>query len=966
MKVFKFLLISLVLSMTTVAQVVVTVPQFSTENDSIKIIFDAAQGDQGLMGFTGSIYAHTGVITNNSASPSDWKHVIGQWGDNNVQPQLTNIGPDLYELNIGFPRQFYNVTNVNERILKLAFVFRNATGSITGRDVGGADIFADLFEPGIAVVLIEPQISLRFGDPRRTPVFAGQDDTVRVTVKAAGIGVQPGELSIVVNGSLVSQTSSDSLSYDFFAADHPLGFNTIQAIARETGGMADTTTLEIMVQPPPTDAPPPAGIQPGINYDANPTTVTLALFAPFKAFVYVIGDFNDWKVDPDFYMNRYSPSGDSTLWWMTIGVSPGTEYAFQYLVDGDLRIADPFTEKVLDPWNDSSIPGVTYPNLKAYPQGKTAEPASILQTAQASFTWQYSDSFQRPAKEELIIYELLTRDFIARHDYPTLLDTLDYLQNLGVNAIELMPFNEFEGNSSWGYNPSFYFAPDKYYGTETALKSFVDECHRRGMAVIMDMVLNHSFGQSPLVRMYWDAQNNRPSAENPWYNQVSPNPFFSFGFDFNHESPHTKAFVDRVNRHWLTEYRLDGYRFDFTKGFTNTPGDGSGFDQSRINILKRMADAIWREDSTAYVILEHFAHNSEEKNLANYGMLLWGNMNYNYNEATMGYHDNGKSDFSRGYYGARSWDVPHLVTYMESHDEERLMYKNLQFGNQSPDGGYNVKNFVTAINRNKMAAAFFLTYPGPKMIWQFGELGYDISIDNPCRVCEKPIRWEYLMDIDRNRLYRTYRALLTLRRENEVFRSPATQVLWDLAKSSGLKTISLRHPEMDVSIVGNFGVTTGVISGNFDHKGVWYDYFSGDSIEVFFPQQTVSLEPGEFHIFTDSLLPTPDVDLLTAIGDEASGAPPVHFELRQNYPNPFNPTTTIEFQIPVQTRVKITVFNLMGQQISVLADKNYAPGKHQLIWDARTDAGNPAASGFYFLQMKANGFVQFRRMLLVR
>ena len=79
---------------------------------------------------------------------------------------------------------------------------------------------------------------------------------------------------------------------------------------------------------------------------------------------------------------------------------------------------------------------------------------------------------KKVAKEKLFIYELLLRDFVARHDFQTLKDTLNYLQNLGVNAIELMPVNEFEGNESWGYNPAFYFAVDKYYGSKNAFKSF--------------------------------------------------------------------------------------------------------------------------------------------------------------------------------------------------------------------------------------------------------------------------------------------------------------------------------------------------------------------------------------------------------------------------------------------------------------------------------------------------------------
>ncbi len=972
MKVYNFLFFLILLSGAVHPQVVMTVPEFATENDSIKIIFDATQGDQGLMGYTGDVWAHTGVITNFSTSPGDWKHVIGNWGDNNVQPKLTRIATDRYELVLGFPRQFYSVTNPSEKIEKLAFVFRNNDGTITGRDVGGADIFADLFEPGLSVVVVSPVLNLQFGDPRRAPVFAGQNDTVHIAIKAAAVGVTVSSLSLSVNGVVAVQTAADSLSYDFPAANFPLGFNQLQAIATESGGAADTSSFEILVQSPPLDIPPPPDIQPGINYSDDDHSATLALFAPYKEFVYLIGDFSDWKVDPNFYMNRYAPDPDSTLWWITLnGLNPGQEYAFQYLVDGNLRIADPYTEKVLDPWNDPFIPAVTYPNLKPYPEGKTAEPVAVLQTAQAPFSWQYSDTFQRPAKEDLVIYELLVRDFIARHDYQTLTDTLDYLQNLGINAIELMPFNEFEGNSSWGYNSSFYYAPDKYYGTEEALKTFIDECHRRGIAVIMDIVLNHSFGQSPLVRLYWNSQLNRPAANNPWFNEVSPNPVFSFGFDFNHESPHTRAFVDRTNLYWLREYKIDGYRFDFTKGFTNTPGDGSGFDAARIAILQRMADVIWEYDSTAYVILEHFAPNSEEKILAEYrhGMMLWGNLNYNYNEATMGYHDfqggQIKSDFSWGYYGTRGWSVPNLITYMESHDEERLMYKNLQFGNQSPDGTYRVKDRVTALNRNKMAAAFFLTYPGPKMIWQFGELGYDISINNPCRVCEKPILWEYFRDVDRHRLYGTYQALLKLRRENLVFRSPETVVQLALGNPTGIKRITLSHPSMNVSIVGNFGVTSNVISGDFAHTGTWYDYFSGDSIQVLTTGQAVPLGPGEFHIFTDVRLEAPESDLLTAI-EPVETAPPLAFSLRQNYPNPFNPETTIAFSVPRTAKVRITVYNVLGQPLRTLANARFAAGQYRLIWDGTTDDGRAVASGVYLLRMSAEGFIATRRLLLVR
>ncbi len=176
------------------------------------------------------------------------------------------------------------------------------------------------------------------------------------------------------------------------------------------------------------------------------------------------------------------------VWWITLnGLTPGQESIFQYLVDGNIRIADPYSVKISD-GDDQYINSSTYPNLIQYPYGKTGYPATVIQTNQAPYQWQVPN-FQRPAKTDLVIYELLIRDFLSTHKYSTLDDTLNYLKSLGVNAIELMPVTEFEGNESWGYNLSFHFAADKYYGPAVDLKSFIDKAHEMGFAVIIDMVL---------------------------------------------------------------------------------------------------------------------------------------------------------------------------------------------------------------------------------------------------------------------------------------------------------------------------------------------------------------------------------------------------------------------------------------------------------------------------------------------
>ena len=948
-----------------IAQVVYTDPNYATETDSITVFFDATQGDMGLMDYQGDIWAHTGVITSNSTHSTDWRYVKTNWGENTSETQLISLGGNLWKLNIGFPHEYYGAPN-NEQILQLAFVFRNHDGSESGRDVGGADIFLDLFDMGINTIIVYPLINNLFGDSRRTPLFYQPVDTVHVMITGAAIGTEIDSIELLMNENIQLQTNNDTLSAHILLQDIPLGMHLITAVTHDTSGLRDSVEFSVMLHNEPTNIQRPSGTQDGINYsDANLNSATLSLFAPYKEFVYVIGDFNNWLVNENYYMHMDSGSADSVHYWLTLdNLSPGTEYAFQYIVDGEIRIADPYTDKILDKWNDNDISNITYPGLKPYPFGLTDHIVSILQTAQTPFDWGNSDSFFRPDKDQLIIYELLLRDFISQHDFQTLTDTLNYLEDLGINAIELMPFNEFEGNSSWGYNTSFYFAPDKYYGPKMMLKSFIDECHRRGIAVIMDMVLNHSYSQSPFVRLYNHGEWGAPTDENPWYNPESnfSNPDAQWGNDFNHESIHTKQLVDRINRYWIEEYHIDGFRFDFTKGFGNNPklsSDpwGSQYDADRIQLLQRMADQIWEIDTTIYIILEHFSENSEEIVLADYGMLLWGNSQYNYAEASMGYHSNGKSDFSWGYYGSRGWDNPHLVTFFESHDEERLMYKNLTWGNSS--GAYNIKNLNTAINRAKAIGSFFFTIPGPKMIWQFGELGYDISINDPCRLCEKPILWDYFDNMERKKLYKTFQALIHLRQQYPIFNSSDTEVDLYVGSSTGKKRIRLSFNEKKAVIIGNFNVVHQSIDPEFFHTGMWYDYFTGDSIDVTDINDPFNLNPGEFHILSNFYLDPPEENLLSTRTENVFL--PNTMEIKQNYPNPFNPSTFIEISGNENKHTCLQIFDINGKLIDTLMDESFVSGIQTLQWDASS-----FPSGIYIARISSGSIHKSIKMLLVK
>lgn len=831
--------------------IVSTTPIFPIENTPINITFNANVGNGALKNYSGNVYIHTAVITNLSSSDSDWRYTKTAWGANTAATLLNRIGTNVYSLTMADIRAYYGVP-AGETIRKMVMVFRSdgttplAPSYLTHKNSDGSDITIDVYENSLKVKLLQPTGKVN---------IINQGETLNACLAA----INHSQLALYVNTTLISQTSAAQLSQVVPLGAFGTGMHWVIASATN-GSMQVRDSVAIYIRGAVNVAPLPNGTKAGINY-IDPQTVTLVLHDPpgQKSYAFAIGDFNNWNATNNGYMNR---TPDGTHFWITLsGLSAGAEYAYQYLIDGTLRLADPYTEKVIDPWNDRYIASSTYPNLKPYPIGKTTGIVSTFQTVRSAYQWEVPN-FTRPLVQDLVIYELHIRDFVESGAIKDVTKKLDYLQTLGVNAIELMPINEFEGNDSWGYNPSFYFATDKAYGTVDDYKRFIDECHKRGMAVILDMVMNHSFSQSPFVQMYFDSQAGaygQVTSSNPWYNVNSPNPDWAWGFDFNHESIHTKNLLDRINAYWLTEFNVDGFRFDFTKGFTNTPGNGWAYDAARIGLLKRMTNQIWAAKPGAYVILEHLTDNSEEVELANYGMLLWGNMNHQYSQSSMGYST--ESDLSWGTHTARGYLFHNLISYMESHDEERIMYKNLQFGNNT-NPAYNVRNLQTALKQSEIAAAFYILTPGPKMIWQFGELGYDFGINHcpngtynaDCRTSKKPVPWSsnlnYFQVPERKALYDRYAELIRMKTNFPVFRTGNFNYHLD----GLLKRMHLSSTSLNITLVGNFGVTAQNITPYFQHTGTWYEHFSGEVLNVSSTTTPIFLQPGEYRLYSNSKL----------------------------------------------------------------------------------------------------------------
>lgn len=911
--------------LSTQAQVT-TNPTCFAAADAVTIIYDATQGTSGLVGAT-KVYMHAGVITD-SQNGTSWQHVVGNWGQDDGIGQMTKMAgeSDKWQITIT-PRTYFNVP-ASETIYRLGMVFRNADGTKEGKNDANGDIFVNLAQDAVNLQITSTN-----------PMLVNTNDVVSITATTCSNATY----TLYINNVLeTTALGTSQFSYNY-TVQQPAGTEIQVKLIADVAASSNTQTFSFAVRQPTVVQPRPAGITDGINYDTDPTKATLSLWAPFKTSVYVVGSFNNWSVSPAYQMKQ-----DGEHFWLEInGLTPGQEYAYQYLVDETIWIADPYADKILDP-DDQWIPESTYPNLMPYPAGAThanwyQNRAAILQTNQTEFAWQNAN-FKKPPQENLVIYQVLVRDFLGpdNMNYQALIDTLGYIQKLGVNAIQLLPIMEFGGNDSWGYNPTFMFAVDKAYGTKNDLKAFIDAAHGRGMAVILDMVMNHNDIPSPYAQMYFDFTNFKPTAQNPWFNTDAKHPFNVF-FDINHESSYTQAWLDTITTYWVNEYRFDGFRFDLSKGFTQQESGGdvskwSQKDDSRIALLKRMADKIWANNPKTYIILEHFADNTEETILADYGMMLWGNGNYDYNEITMGYADN--KSIAWTYFGERGWSKNNLVSYMESHDEERLMFKNLEYGNTN--GSYSVKDVNVALQRNRAAAAFFFTVPGPKHIWQFGEFGYDVSIDENGRTGRKPTKWEYLQEVNHKLLFDTYKELIALRTRYSVF----TQGDFTWQPQGAFKSIHIANADTSIAIIGNFDVTAGTINPQFQHTGTWYDFFRGKATEVTDVNATISLAPGEFRIYTDVPLHTPNVVLGLPKTSQSSSM--------GVYPNPAQHQLFVVFEGASFQNNRWVIVDIMGKQ---LLNGTFANAQDTTIDIAKLPMG------LYTLKIKKGGEVYVQKFI---
>jgi len=887
---------------------VTTSPATFEANQAVTIYFN--KSGTNLSTYSGTIYAHIGVTVNGTP----WQNVKGTWGNNSTQPALTFVSGTTYKLDITPDLYTYFGVSATSTITQICVVFRNAAGT--------AQTSPDIFIPVGAF-----QMTLTAPAANSTTIVSSGGSLSIAATNTGGTA----SYNLLANGTSIHTASGSSFSY----TDANITENRYYQLQGTLGTVTQTKSFSVVVNPGIISATLPAGLEDGITYaTGDASRATLVLTAPGKDFVYVAGSFNNWQPTSAYAMKKDPATGK--FWLELTGLNPGVDYTYQYWVfdttplansPAMVKCADPYSTLVLSPYDDPYIPAANYPDMPVYPAGQDFE-VTVLKTGQAPYNWQVTD-FSKPDKDNLVVYEVLTRDFDAGRNFQSLIDRIDYFKNLHVNAIELMPVMEYEGDESWGYNTSFHMALDKYYGSADKLKQFIDLCHQNGIAVILDVALNHAFGRNPMVRMWMlDPDGDGyggVSSENPYFNQVATHSY-GVGNDFNHSSALTKYYVKRVIKQWVQEFHIDGLRWDLTKGFTqNCTGSESctnAYQQDRVDVLKEYADYSWSLDPTHYTIFEHLGIDAEEQQWANYrvnetpskGVMMWGNMNNAYNQLSMGFNSN--NDITRMGHSAHGFTAKRVMGYAESHDEERLMYKNKTYGNSS-NPGHNVTNLNIGLSRMSAIGAISLLVPGPKMIWHFGELGWDLSIytctdgsvntpsdatSGDCKLATKPQpQWtgNWPAVPARAQIYADWAKMIDMKETQVVFDgayainsgttlTPRLYVYNDALPASTLK---------NVVVLTNFNVTGTNVTADFPYTGTWYDLMTDTPMTVSNTAMSIFIDPGQFKIYGNQLpaLGTSHFDAMSTVG---------------LYPNP----ASSQFALNIAAS-EVEVFNVTGQLV---------------------------------------------------
>lgn len=859
-------------TMMTHAAMFSTSPGILQENSkNVKIYFDPAQCGNGTLQAASELYAHIGVTL--ASAPTTWVYVKGTWSSNTADKKFNKLADGRWELNIGNIKTYFGIGDINDRIASIAVIARNPAGTSQT-----ADNFIEVLPAGFHTALTYNHSGLIITYPSQVSFTASATEASDITLSVDGRQIASGNGVLDVTGN--------------FMFTEPGKTCTVKATFTHGGQTSEREVKALLTGQAQAQAYPGGTPRQGAVKNAD-GTVTFCLAAPDKESVMLMGSWNGFQPDAANFM-KYQDYQGQRYFWTTLSekLADNVYYPYYYLVDGERAVGDPYARLVLDP-DDRYIPAGCFTDMPAYPSGQVPEGAmlAVYRGDIDSYRWDSATlNFQTPDSRALTIYEMLLRDFSGDGSdqdgksfgtFRSAMAHISYLKSLGVNAVELMPVMEFNGNNSWGYNTNFYMALDKAYGSPRDMRDFVAECHRQGIAVILDIVFNQSDGKHPWYQMY-------DHAANPFYNASAPHAYNVLN-DWKQDNPLVEQHWIDVLTYWLEAYKVDGFRFDLVKGLGDnssygTPGNSNTdrYNKTRVDRMKRLNDAMRRVRPDVIHINELLGTSQEENENGTNGQMNWSKVSDGSYDFAAG-RTNAKAGDTKGFL-ASQWGrkVGQTVDYAESHDEKRVARNIVENGHTSVR--YSIltpgdSRSEGAVRRLGALAAQMLLAPGSKMIWQFGELAADERQGSDLdKLRAMQPRWDDLDNGLRAYLHENYRQLCNLRlKNNDLFTGEAECTLNGF--SGDLNTMRwMRLTSGDREIIGVFNpavtgspreavVPVSRLSAS-NQELITASYGTSPVLSVSSNTARVSLKPHEFAVFATTTVAgiegvDPDADAST-------------------------------------------------------------------------------------------------------
>lgn len=663
-----------------------------------------------------------------------------------------------------------------------------------------------------------------------------------------------------------------------------------------------------------------------------------------------------------FVLLRIAPSGQpvatatpivmhkdssSDNWWVNVMLQPETEYEYLYEIENGIKITDPFGRYV----------GLYGTQFSTGAAGLAAD----------DYLWQSTD-WDRPPLNKLVVYELHVGEFAGGYynksagqaGFSDLKSLLSHFKVLGVNAIELMPVNDYgtvgKSGHSWGYDLNSYFAIEPALGTPLELKQLVDAAHQQGIAVILDVVYNHLNDTGPLWQMAPDVVSNPyfKANEDLRYNEDG----LYFFKDVDHWTSETQEMILENLKMWIDEYKIDGFRYDFTQGIGwNTAETNKGILGWTNAIHNLYQGAIYQiaehlPESPALIYYSGLTggwHDSfrdeifDDARFQNTSMLDYENL-----VLGLGAYGSNDTPNSPSSYANRTEPVNATIT----HDEQSLIYEMTQFQSVPVS---------EAVQRDKLYGAFPFLSLGIPMLW----MGQEISAprgwtSDGQKLSYRPLDWDWMLvqrGIDH---FQWYKTLVNHRLKNPALFQGELKKLYRYESSKvlvwGFEDTTTNSKVMCVANLHPFNQTPSNVP--WLGEGNWYDIFD-QSVFAVSGTSVASFPINAFTIKVYSNRSNTELGITSA--NRQTAAVPEEFGLSNNYPNPFNPATTIAYRIPAASHVSLKVYDLLGKEVTVLMDGIQTAGYYSTVFDA-----SQLSSGTYFYRLIAGRYSEVKRMSLVK